>query len=111
MLLQERLIFLLRTEYSVTRISESRTDICILIQTSVKISYIYFNIGMSLGQSFQTFRCCNYTHKLYMLSAALLNEINRFNSRSAGSKHRIEKNYKSLLDRISDILEALRQQV
>ena len=44
------------TEYPVPCISEARTDICMFIQTSVKVPYIYIHIRMRLCKSFKAFR-------------------------------------------------------
>ena len=66
-------------------ITQTWTDIGILIQAAVQMAHIDLNIGMGLSETLQTFRSRNDAHEFNMLSAMLLDEINCFRAGTASA--------------------------
>jgi len=86
----------LRTEESVSRVTETGKDISVLVETSVKGRNVDIDVGMRLGNSGNSLGSTDYCHKLDMLTTSVLEKLYCVARASTRCKHRIY-NYDQLI--------------
>lgn len=60
---------LLRSEDTVTGITETWNDICLIVQMVIKSRHEYIHIGMRGLNSLDTVRSCHQAHQTYLVAA------------------------------------------
>ena len=94
---------LLCTEDPVAGITEAGKDVCVVVEFAVYTADIDLDVGMCFRELVDALGCCDDAHELDVRSAVLLDGIDRINSASARSEHRIYNNDESLIDGIREL--------
>lgn len=94
---------LLCSKDAVPCITQTWTDIGILIQAAVQMAHIDLDIGMGCTETLQAFRRSNDGHKLDLFPAVLLDEINGSHAGTSGSQHGISDNDGALLNGVGKL--------
>jgi hypothetical protein len=93
----------LRSEDPVTGISQTRDDICALVELFIESGAVHGNIGMLFLDAFESRRSSYDADHTQIFASACLQEVESGAGASAGSEHRIKNEH----DALSDIIRHL----